>query len=212
MGSIVPNMGNYPDTPERPRGVAEALFSNVQRRVLTVLFTNPDRSFFGGELIRLAASGSGAVQRELQRLESAGLVTVQQVGRQKHYRANAAAPVFAELRSLMVKTSGIADPIRSALAPRLYEIRMAFVYGSIAKGDDKATSDVDLMVVSDTLAYGELFALLEPAAVTLARSINPTLYSASELRARRSEGNSFVNRVLEQSKIWVIGGEGDLAT
>lgn len=200
-------MGNS----NEPISIADAVFSNVQRRVLTVLFSNPDRSFFGNEIIGLAASGSGAVQRELARLEAASLVTVERLGRQKHYRANPASPVFAELRSLIVKTSGLVEPIRAALAPAVDDIRLAFVYGSTAKGQERSTSDIDLMVVSDTLAYAELFSMLEPATRALGRSINPSLHSMEELQRRRSEGNAFVNRVLEQPKLWVIGGEHDLS-
>lgn len=209
LGSIIPNMGNNA-RPAEPASVAEALFTKVQQRVLSLLFTNPERSYFGSEIIRLADSGSGAVQRELARLESAGLVSVERLGRQRHYRANPAAPVFHELRSLIVKTSGLADPLRSALAPRLAEIRLAFVYGSVAKGGDRAASDIDLLVVSDTLAHAELFTLLEPASLTLGRPVNPTLYSLDELGERIQRRNAFITRVMEQPKIWVIGGDDDL--
>jgi hypothetical protein len=98
-------------------GIADALFSKVQQRVLAVLFENPGRSFCANEVIALAGSGTGAVQRELACLEAAGLVTVTRVGNQKHYQANAAAPVFEELRGLVLKTSGLADVLRGALAP-----------------------------------------------------------------------------------------------
>jgi predicted nucleotidyltransferase len=191
--------------------IADALFSKVQQRVLAVVYGNVGRSFFGSEIIRLASSGSGAVQRELARLEAAGLVTVERLGRQKHYRANPSAPVFDELRSLVLKTSGLADRIRSALASRSNDIRAAFVFGSVAKAEDSSASDVDLMVISDDLAYAELFALLEPASNALGRTINPTLYSAEELRSRQARGNSFVTRVLRQPKVWVIGGDDDIA-
>jgi len=121
-------------------GVADALFAKVQQRVLGVLFGNPRRSFYANEVIALAHSGTGAVQRELARLEDAGLVTVTRVGKQKHYQANAASPVFEELRGLVLKTSGLADLLREALAPVERRIRAAFVYGSIAKGEDTAAA------------------------------------------------------------------------
>jgi predicted nucleotidyltransferase len=184
----------------------------VQQRVLAVLFGNPTRSFFASEVIRSAASGSGAVQRELARLESAGLVTVERLGRQKHYRANAAAAVFDELRSLVLKTSGLADQLRAALAPRAADIRAAFVFGSVAKQQDTASSDIDLLVISDQFAYGELFGMLEPTSAKLGRAVNPTLYSTQELASRRAKGNAFTARVLEQPKLWIIGGDDDLAT
>ena len=197
--------------PSRSTGIADALFTKGQQRVLGVLFGNPNRSFYGNEIIALAGSGTGAVQRELARLESAGLVTVERVGRQKHYQANAKASVFAELRALVLKTSGLADLLRAALAPLADEIRAAFVFGSVAKGQDGASSDIDLMVVSDTVTYAELFDVLPDAEAQLGRRVNPTVYAPAELERGRRGGNSFVIRVLDQPKIWLIGEDRGLA-
>lgn len=195
----------------RSIGIADALFSKVQQRVLGVLFSNAGRSFYANEIIALAGSGTGAVQRELARLEGAGLVTVTRLGRQKHYQANAGAPVFPELRALVLKTSGLADVLRAALAPLAGQVRAAFVYGSIAKGEDTATSDVDLMVISDSLAYPELYTVLEGASDRLDRAVNPTVYTVTELARRVAQDNAFVTRLLGQPKIWLIGSERDLA-
>ena len=192
-------------------GVADALFSKVQQRVLAVLFGNHSRSFYANELIALAGSGSGAVQRELAQLAAAGLVTVTRIGNQKHYQANAAAPVFEELRGLVLKTSGLVDVLRSALAPLAGQVQLAFVFGSVAKATDTVASDIDLLIVSDTLAYGELFAALEPATNRLQRTVNPTLYSRSEIDSRLRAGNSFLKRVLAQPKLWLIGEIDGLA-
>ena len=199
------------NVPAAVSGVADALFSKVQQRVLAVLFGNHSRSFYANELIALAGSGSGAVQRELTQLAAAGLVTVSRIGNQKHYQANPSAPVFEELRGLVLKTSGLVDVLRSALAPLFGQIHLAFVFGSVAKAKDTVTSDIDLLVVSDTLAYGELFAALEPATNRLQRPVNPTLYSRSELDSRLSKGNPFIKRVLAQPKLWVIGEVDGLA-
>lgn len=208
-GLIIPNMG----TPTRPvsRSVADALFSKTRQRVLAVLFGNVGRSFYANEIIRVADSGTGAVQRELAALEAAGLVLVTRVGNQKHFQANAHASVFDALRELVLKTSGLGDVLRAALAGLAPDIHAAFVYGSVAKGNDASTSDIDLMVVSDSLSYGELFAALEPAAITLGRTINPTVYTRAELVKRRTARNAFVVRVLAQPKIWILGGDADLA-
>jgi predicted nucleotidyltransferase len=192
-------------------GLADALFAKVQQRVLGVLFGQPRRSFYANEIIALARSGSGAVQRELARLEAAGLVTVTRVGNQKHYQANAASPVFEELRTLVLKTVGLADVLRAALAPLGRDIRAAFVYGSIAKGQDTAGSDIDLMVISDRLTHADLFAALESASAQLGRKIAPTLYSAKELSRRIKQEQAFVTRVLAQPKLWLIGDERALA-
>ncbi len=186
---------------------ADALFPAARQRVLAVLFGSPDRSFYANELIALARSGTGAVQRELASLLAAGLVTVRDQGNQKHYQANAASPVFAELRGLVLKTVGLADVLRAALAPLAGQITMAFVYGSVARREDTAASDVDVLIVSDALGYAEVFGALESAAQTLGRAINPTLYTRAELARRRAQDNAFVTRVLDQPRIWLMGDE-----
>ena len=186
---------------------ADALFPAVRQRVLAVLFGSPDRSFYANELIALARSGTGAVQRELASLLAAGLVTVRDQGNQKHYQANAASPVFAELRGLVLKTVGLADVLQAALAPLAGQITMAFVYGSVARREDTAASDVDVLIVSDALGYAEVFGALESAAQTLGRAINPTLYTRAELARRRAQDNAFVTRVLDQPRIWLMGDE-----
>lgn len=195
-----------------PVGLADALFTKVQQRVLGLLFGNPGRSFYANELIELAGSGTGAVQRELARLESSGLATVTRVGNQKHYQANPGSPVYAELRGLVLKTSGLVDVLRAALQPLKSGIENAFVYGSVAKQQDTADSDIDLMVVSDTLSYAELFGALEDAAAQLGRTVNPTVYSRRELDKRLRSDNAFIRRVWSQPRLPVIGGLHDFAT
>ena len=212
MGSNMPKMGRTKVTARHRRAssLADALFSTTQQRVLGLLFGQPDRSFYATELIGLIGAGSGAVQRELARLEQSGLVTVRRLGTQKHYQANPDSPLFGELCAIARKTVGLAQPLREALAPLARKIVAAFVYGSIAKRQDTAASDIDLMVVSDTLTYADLFAVLEPVQVKLARTINPTVYSRQELAQRLKKRNAFATRVLAQPKVWVIGSENDL--
>src|SRR5262249_10875639 len=129
---------------------------------------------------------------------------------QKHYQANASSPVFEELRSLVLKTVGLADVLRGALEPVSRSIRAAFVYGSVAKGQDTAASDVDLMMIADSLTYADLFAALEEASARLGRKVAPTIYSTKELSRRRKQDSAFVTRVLAQPKLWLIGDERDL--
>lgn len=187
--------------------VADALFSGLQQRLLAVLFGQPDRSFYGNELLRLTGTGRGALQRELEKLVSADLVTVTPVGNQKHYQANAAAPIFAELRGIVMKTLGLADVLRTALNAVSDRIELAFVFGSVAKGTDIATSDIDLMVVTETLTYADLFEGLAAAEQVLGRKVNPTLYTSAALAEKVRTENSFVLRVLSQPKIFLIGTE-----
>lgn len=190
--------------------MADALFPKVRQRVLAVLFGTPDRSFYATEVIALAQSGTGAVQRELADLSQAGLITVHKVGNQKHYQADTRSPVFAELRGLVLKTMGLADVLRTALAPLAPQVHAAFVYGSVARQQDTAQSDVDLMIISPSLSYAEVFGALEGAGAKLARQINPTLYTPDDFARRIVQDQAFVTRVMQQPKIWLIGQEESL--
>jgi predicted nucleotidyltransferase len=191
-------------------GLANALFTKVQQRVLGVLFGNSGRSFYSNEIIALAESGTGAVQRELTKLAAAGLVTVRRQGNQKHYQANSISPVYSEIRGLVLKTFGLGDVVRAALAPLTPQIRAAFIFGSIAKVQDTAGSDIDLLVVSDSLQYADIFSALEQASQDLGRTVNPTVYSLREFTRRVKEGKAFVARVMNQPKVWLIGDEHGL--
>lgn len=159
----------------------------------------------------MASAGSGAVQRELVKLEQSGLVTVRRVGSQKHYQANPASPLFEELRGIVWKTVGLAEPLREALKPLAEDILAAFVYGSVAKRKDTARSDIDLLIVSDKLDYAAVYAALEPIRAALQREINPTVYGRQEVAKRLKKGNAFLRRVFDQPKLWIIGSESDLA-
>lgn len=192
------------------RGLAGALFTPVQRKVLGLLFGQPERQFGSGEIIELANSGTGAAHRQLQRLAEVELVTVTRIGNQKHYQANPNSPIFEELRGLVVKTIGLVEPLRAALAPIAKEIQMAFVFGSLAKGTERAGSDVDLLVVSDALSYADLFGVLPSAERALARPINPTVMTAAEWQRKRGGRDSFAKRIAEQPKLFVIGDENVL--
>lgn len=212
LGIRMPKMG-ISRTPAKKTAsrasLADALFSGTQQRVLGLLFGQPDRSFYATEMINLAGVGSGAVQRELARLAQSGLVTVKPVGNQKHYQANPASPIYDELRGVVRKTVGLAEPLRAALAPLAGQIRAAFVYGSVAKKQDTASSDIDLMLLSERLSYADLYAVLEAAGAQLGRTINPTLLSKQELTKRVRQGEAFITRVLAQPKVWLVGGEDD---
>ncbi|HPI96210.1 MAG TPA: nucleotidyltransferase domain-containing protein [Gammaproteobacteria bacterium] len=183
----------------------EALFTKTQQKVLGLLFGQPERSFYLNELIHLAAMGKGTVRRELDKLQAAGLLTVSKQGNQVHYQANSKHPIFAELKSIVKKTFGVVGTIQSALKNFLQNMDYAFIYGSVAKGKEHAGSDIDLMVVSDSLSYTVLLESLEQAEKQLGRSIHPTLYSSHEFRDRIENNQSFVTRVLSQNKLWLKG-------
>jgi predicted nucleotidyltransferase len=216
VGTTVPNMGTKravakaakkPSRKRKSSALADALFSKVQQRVLGVLFGNPGRSFYAKEIIRLAQSGTGAVQRELASLLASGLVTVKEVGKQRHYRANPDSLLFEELHRLALKTFGLADVLRDALEPIAPQISAAFVYGSIARGTDTASSGVDVLVISETIADADLSAALDGVSERLGRKLSPTVYSLKEFKTRVSQGNVFVKAILAQPRFWLIGDE-----
>ena len=173
--------------------------------MLALLFGQPERSFFATELIALTKSGSGAVQRELKRLSDCGLAVVTKVGNQTHFQANRAAPVFPELRGIVLKTVGVVEPLSAALASLAEHIELAIVFGSVAKRTDTAFSDVDLLIVSDTLTLEQTYSALAPAERRIARKINVTLYTSEEFRRRRKERHPFLTRILSDEWLLLIG-------
>lgn len=192
--------------------LADALFSATQQRVLALLFGQPDRSFFTNELISLVGAGSGAVQREVRRLLESGLITVTQIGTQKHYQANPGAPIYAELQGIVLKTLGPAEVLRTALQALGDKVRLALIYGSVAKRSDTALSDIDLLLVSDALPLEQIYSVLAPAEQQLGRRISPTLYTVAEFRRRRATGNPFLSKVLAGTTIALIEDHDALLT
>jgi predicted nucleotidyltransferase len=190
--------------------LGEVLFTKTQRRVLGLLFGNPDRSHYANEIVRFAGAGIGTVQRELERLESAHLVTVSKIGNQKHYQANREAPIYDELRGIVLKTFGVADHLREALAPLAKRIRAAFIYGSVAKGTDTASSDIDVLIVSDDLSFPEAIQVLTKAEQEVGRAVNPSVYALDDWRRKLAEKGGFVKRVMEQPRIYLFGSDDDL--
>jgi predicted nucleotidyltransferase len=216
LGIIMPDMGTLINSPKQEsspfEGLGSVLFTNTQQRVLACLFGQPERSYFANELINITGAGSGAVQRELKRLSESGLVSSEMRGNQRHFQANPHSPIFQELTQIVQKTFGLAHPVREALAPYREAIQCAFIFGSIAKKQDTATSDIDLFVISDNLSNSDLINQLLGTEVRLGRSINTTIYTAADVRQRLKDGNAFLTRVFEQPKIWIIGNESDIPT
>lgn len=199
-------MGVVKDT-----GLADALFTKTQRRVLGLLFGNPDRTYYANEITRFADVGTGVVHRELERLRAAGLLMATRRGNQKHYQANRQAPIFGELRGIAIKTFGVADNLRAALAPLAKRIRAAFIYGSIAKGTDTAASDVDVMIVSDEIAFSDAIKLLTKSEQEIGREINPSVYGLGEWQRKLAEKDGFLERVMAQPRIFLIGSDDELS-
>ncbi|MFA5525187.1 MAG: nucleotidyltransferase domain-containing protein [Tissierellales bacterium] len=194
----------------KPLSLGDALFTKTQQKLLGLLYSKPDQSFYLNELVRLAGMGKGTVKRELDRMYAAGIVTCTARGNQHHYQANPKCPIYKDLQSIVRKTVGVADVLALALMPISEQIDFAFVYGSIAKGEAKADSDIDLMVITDTLAYADLMAVLSDAEQILRRPVNPTVYSLVQFNDRRKGSNAFITRVMEQPKIWIKGNENGI--
>lgn len=206
MGTLVPKMG----TRTRTAGLANALFSHVQLRVLGLFMGQPSRSYQVGEVIKLVGSGRGAVQREIKKLTAAGILNVSTFGSRKTYQANPQSPIYDELRSLIVKTVGLLEPLRNALKNFASKIDLAFVYGSIAKGKDTAKSDIDLMIIGQGLEYSELYGALQKAEKILSRPVNPNLMNPIEWKEKHLNKNSFVSRITQQPKLFIFGNEDEL--
>lgn len=202
------NQGNS----TRLAGLASALFTSTQQRLFTLLFGQPDRSFFLGELIGLAHSGTGAVQRELARLCDAELVVTTAVGNQKHFQVNRAAPIFNELQAIVLKTVGLAEPIKAALAHSPEPIKLALIYGSFAKRSDIASSDVDLLIVSEQLSLEQAYVLLAPAENTISRKLSVTLLTPNEFQQRRLDSSPFLTKVLSGQHILLAGDLNGVTT
>ena len=208
-GMIVPAMGTANACQPCQPGLAGALFTPVQQRVLGFLFGQPERRFQSAELIRLANAGTGAAHRFLQRLASCGLAKVETVGRQKFYQANPAAPIHKELVAIVRKTIGLREPLRAALAPLADDIECAFVFGSVAAGQDRADSDVDLMVVTHSLDYATLFDALRAAEQALDRAVNPNIVSPADWERKRHGPDGFMARVAKGPRLSVLGEDRD---
>lgn len=206
LGSILLNMGIEPHVVS----LSNALFSKVQQRVLALIFGHPERSFYTSEIVRNVGSGVGAVARELSKLERSGLVSIERIGNQKHYRANQAAPIFEELRGLVEKTVGLVEPIKKSLEPYADAIKSAFIYGSVAKGADTAHSDIDLMVIGDDLNYSELYTAAQDIESKLRRKVHPLFLSPEDWHRKTSDKGSVFSKIRHSPKLFVIGSEKDL--
>jgi len=184
--------------------LGDLLFGQTRSRILALLYGHPDETFFVRQIARQIETSVGTVQRELETLSGIGLVDRSASGKQVYYRASSAHPAYAELRALIAKTSGIFQMLTSALAPIAQKITVAFVYGSMARQEETAASDVDLMVVGD-VTLDEILEHLAPVEQASGRAINPTLYSENEFRSKLKGNNHFLKSVLNGATVPLIG-------
>ena len=188
----------------------DLLFAGTRQRVLAVLLLQPAEGFHLRELARLTAINAGTLMRELDKLTAAGLLLRSEQGNQVRYQANRDCPLFEELAAMFRKTHGAAAVLREALAPLASRIRMALVFGSVARGAEAAGSDIDLLVVGEA-GFAELVQALYPAQQMLGREVNPVLYSPEEFAQRAGRGEPFVQEITRKPVIFLMGDKDDLA-
>jgi predicted nucleotidyltransferase len=185
------------------------LFSEYRRRVLGLLLLNPDTDYHVRELARLTGTAAGTLHKELTKLTAGGVLRRQEVGNQVRYSANLDCPVFEELASILRKTSGLVDVLAAALSSVENKIVVAFVFGSLARGEQQSKSDVDVMLVG-RLGFADAVRALHPAQATLQREINPVVYSRNEFCRRAESDDPFIREVLSNPKLFIVGNENEL--
>jgi uncharacterized protein len=205
-GTIVPDMSTFLECDN----LSMTLFGKTRRAVLSLLYGHADEPFYLRQIARIARVGLGAAQREVKQLSDAGILHREVRGRQVYYQANRHCPVFGELKSLVLKTAGAAGVIQSALAPLADLIRVAFIFGSTAHGEEQKGSDVDLLVVGE-VTFGEVVSAIHGAQLALNREINPTVYPPGEFRSKLEAGHHFLKTVLKGPLVFLIGNKHELA-
>lgn len=189
--------------------LASLFFSEYRRRVLGLLLLHPDKSYHVRELARLTGTSAGTLHKELARLTEAGVLHRESLGNQVRYSANRDCPIFDELASILRKTSGLVDVLADALSSAENMIDLAFVFGSLARGEQHYASDVDVMVVG-ALGFADAVRMLYPAQTVLRREINPVVYSRDEFRRRAGGGDPFILQVLGEPKLFIVGNDNEL--
>lgn len=190
---------------------AAALFGSTRQAVLGFFFDHPHERFYQNQVVRSLALGSGAVQRELARLVGGGILTRTVEGRQAYYQANQHGSVYPELHGLVRKTMGAAGVLREALRPLAGKVRVAFMYGSMARRHEQAESDIDLMIIGDAISLRDISPRLRPVQNVLAREVNPAVYRTAEFVKKLSDGRHFLTEVMAGEKVFLIGGAHELA-
>ncbi len=197
------------ETTRQGDGAAQRLFGRTRTAILGLLYAHPDREFYQQEITQAAGVNQSAVQRELQNLEDAGLVTRRQDGRRVYYGANEASPLFPDLESIVRKTVGLADVIRAALEPLGDRIEVAFVFGSLAAGDATEESDVDLMVIGQ-VGLRDVAPLVSKIGSALGREVNPVTISPQEWAERLAQSDHFIGNVARGPKLFIVGDASEL--
>jgi uncharacterized protein len=197
------------DTTYETKSLSSILFGKARQAVLSLIYGHADESYYLRQIVRETGLGLGPIQRELKQLTDVGLVKRTVQGRQVYFKANQDSPVFKELRSIITKTAGVSDTLRAALRSLKKRIKIAFIYGSVARGEETHLSDIDLLIVGD-VTFSEVVKALRSIHDTLGREINPTVYSENEFCTKINEEHYFINNVMSGKQVFVIGDKNEL--
>jgi len=192
-----------------PPALSDVLFGQIRGGVLALLYGWADKAFYVRQIARHLHASAGAVRRELEKLAAVDLIVRTSLGNQVFYQVNQRHPVFFEMRALVNKTVGIFNTLHSALESLGNRISVAFVYGSIARQEERAGSDIDLMIIGD-IELDDVLVRLSEAETALSRAVNPTVYSIHEFKRKLEDGNHFLNAVVDGKKVFLIGNEDEL--
>ena len=187
--------------------LASLLLGAYRRRVLGLLLLQPDKTYHVREIARLTETSPGTLHKELSRLAQAGLLTREKVGNQIRDGADRRCPIFEELAGILRKTSGLADVVLDALAPLSKRIKVALIYGSVARGEERSGSDVDLLLIG-SVGFADAVKAVHPAQDRIGREINPAVMTVAEFR--KKAGEPFLREVLAGEKLFLIGDEDEL--
>jgi DNA-binding transcriptional ArsR family regulator len=188
----------------------DRLFPRTRQAILIATLLQPDRWWYLSDLAKHLGVRPSSLQRELAALTSAEILRQRRDGNRVYFQANPDCPFLAELQGLLVKTAGMVDALREALAPFTKRIDWAFVYGSVARAEELAASDVDLMVIGK-IGLAELAPALRRAEKRLSRAVNPTLYSRVEFGTKLRARDHFLRSVLDGAKLFILGDSHELA-
>lgn len=189
--------------------ISASLFGKTRNAVLALLYSHVDERFYFRQIVRLIGTGLGALQRELKNLSKAGIISKSVQGNQIYYQANPDCPIFNEIKNLVMKTAGVRDILKNALIPLAERIRVAFIFGSIAKGNEHSNSDIDIIIIGN-VTFAEIVSALSHTQEVVRREINPVVYPTAEFRTKLTENNHFLKSILKEPKYFLIGDEREL--
>jgi uncharacterized protein len=190
--------------------VLDSLFPKTRRAILATVYMDPKREWYLSDLARHIGVTPSSLQREVVSLTRAGILRRREDGNRAYYSAETESPIFGDLHGLLLKTAGLSDVLAESLGPFRERIAVAFVYGSLARREERPGSDIDLMVIG-RVGLAELAPALKNAEDSLLRPVNPSIYTSEEIAEKLASGHHFLGTVMSQEKVFVLGGMDDLA-